>query len=117
MCAHQCPDILQVRLSKVGNDIIKILKAEGLTARHLNGEGAPQLQVTPNPPSLLAPLPDVLVQEQVVAIYAGVQLHGMKEVYAQGNLATQQLGLAWYFKKPCVRLGLSHRPIPGLRQV
>lgn len=80
MCAHQRSDILEVRLSKVGDDVIKILKAEGLTARHLDGEGAPQLQMTPNPPSLLAPLPDVLMQEQVIAIKAGVQLHGMQGV-------------------------------------
>ena len=77
--AYQGSNILQVRLSKVSNDIIKILKAQCFTAGHLDGEGAPQLQVTPNPPSLLAPLPDVLMQEQVVAVQAGVQLHSIKE--------------------------------------
>ena len=87
--AYQGSDILQIRLSKVSNDIIKILKAQCFTARHLDGEGAPQLQMTPNTPCLLAPLPDVLMQEQVIAIYAGVQLHGIQKLYAQHRLATE----------------------------
>ena len=73
--AHQSPDILQVRLSKVGNDIIKILKGQGFTPRHGDGQGGAQLEVTPYPSCLLATFPDVLMHEHLVAILASVQLH------------------------------------------
>ena len=61
--ADQCPDVFKVWLCKVGNDIVQVLKAEGVTAMYLDGERGAQLEVPPHSSSLLASLPDVLVQQ------------------------------------------------------
>ena len=71
---HQRSNVLKIWLSKVGNDIIQVLKGQGITARHLNGEGGTQLEVPTNSPRLLASFSDILMQEQSVAIWTGVQL-------------------------------------------
>ena len=76
---YQCTDILQIGLSKVGNDVIQVLKGERLcSACHLDCEGGAQFEVAPCPPRLLPALSDVLMQEQPIAIWASVQLHNRR---------------------------------------
>ena len=71
---YQCFDVLQIGLSKVSNDIIKVLKCQRVTAWHLDGEGGAQLEMASYPSCLLAALSNVLVQEQSIAIRTCVQL-------------------------------------------
>ncbi|KAA6428711.1 MAG: hypothetical protein FRX49_01586 [Trebouxia sp. A1-2] len=69
--------------------LILVLKGQGITARHLNGEGGAQLEVPSNTPGLLASFSDILMQEQSVAIWTirNLGILAIRVVEAQADLA------------------------------